>query len=214
LLGGFLAGARATGLPLRILEIGASAGLNLRWDRYRYESADGAWGNAASPVVFTHSYEAPPPMSTVADVEERRGCDLHPVDPTSGEGALALRAFVWADQLSRLATLDGALEVARSVPADVEKADAVTFLEEQLRSPFAGVATVVYHSVFLPYVSEADVHRIADVIQSAQARATEQSPVFRLAMEAGAKTYEVRLDGRLLATCGAHGTGVRWVEPR
>ncbi|HET8954118.1 MAG TPA: DUF2332 family protein [Solirubrobacterales bacterium] len=33
LLPGFLAVARETGLPLRLLEIGASAGLNLRWDR-------------------------------------------------------------------------------------------------------------------------------------------------------------------------------------
>ena len=40
LLGGFLAVQRATGLPLRLLEVGASAGLNLRWDLFRYEG----WG--------------------------------------------------------------------------------------------------------------------------------------------------------------------------
>jgi hypothetical protein len=50
---GFLEVARATGHPLRCLEIGASGGLNLRWDRFRYEAATGVWGDAASPVVLS-----------------------------------------------------------------------------------------------------------------------------------------------------------------
>ena len=43
--------ARETGLGLRCLEVGTSGGLNLRWDHFRYESATGSWGDAASPVV-------------------------------------------------------------------------------------------------------------------------------------------------------------------
>ena len=41
-----------TGRPLRLLEIGASAGLNLRFDRYRYEQDDEAWGPRDSPRGF------------------------------------------------------------------------------------------------------------------------------------------------------------------
>src|SRR3954447_22811710 len=41
LLGGFLTVAAETGLGLRVLEIGASAGLNLRWDRFRTRPATG-----------------------------------------------------------------------------------------------------------------------------------------------------------------------------
>ena len=47
LVGGFLVVARDTALPLRVLEIGSSAGLNLRFDRYWYES-DGAGYGARS----------------------------------------------------------------------------------------------------------------------------------------------------------------------
>src|SRR5207249_4187395 len=120
LLGGFLEAAHRTHLPLRILEIGASAGLNLRWDRYRYESSEGAWGDETSEVRFVHSFEIPPAMNRSAAVVERKGCDLQPVDPTSVEGALTLRSFIWADQLGRLALLDGAIQVASDLPIEVE----------------------------------------------------------------------------------------------
>ena len=44
LLGGFLTIAGETGMPLRLLEVGSSAGLNLRWDRYHYSSGAWTWG--------------------------------------------------------------------------------------------------------------------------------------------------------------------------
>jgi hypothetical protein len=77
LLPGFLEVARRTGLPLRLLELGSSAGLNLRWDGYRYEIANGAWGPADSPLVFRDAYRGEPPQFNVdARVIDRRGCDL------------------------------------------------------------------------------------------------------------------------------------------
>ena len=202
LVGGFLEVSHRAGLPLRILEIGASAGLNLAWDRYRYESADGAWGDRASPVVFAHSFEVPPPLNRSAEVVERKGCDLNPIDPTSEDGALTLRSFVWADQLSRLALLDGAIEVARQVPVEVERANAADFLERELAQPRPDIATVVFHSVFIQYVSEADQIRIAAAI--------ERAGVFHLTMEPKYPVFEIRLNGELLGTSMAHGTEVVW----
>lgn len=203
LLGGFLAVAQRSQRPLRILEIGASAGLNLRWDRYRYESAYGAWGEPGSRVTFAHSFDVPPPMNRVAEVAERKGCDLQPIDPASDEGRLRLRSLIWADQLGRMAQLDGALEIASQVPVEVEESDAVSFLERELRPPPREVATVVYHSVFLQYVAEADRARIGDLIAAAG--------VFHLSMEPAEATFEIRLDGELLGTSGPHGMRVRWL---
>src|SRR5690348_4871445 len=48
LVGGLLLIARETRLPLRLLEIGASAGLNLRWDHYWYQAGMIEWGDAGS----------------------------------------------------------------------------------------------------------------------------------------------------------------------
>jgi hypothetical protein len=202
LLGGFLEAAERTGLPLRILEIGASAGLNLNWDRYRYVSSTGAWGDPSSPVRFDHAYVVAPRMNRPAEVVERKSCDLNPIDPTTDDGALTLRSFVWADQLARLALLDGAIEVARRLPVEVEKAHAADFLERELARPRDGVATVVYQSVFAQYVDQADWSRIE--------RAVQGPGVFHLAMEPGEGGFEVRLNGELLGTCMAHGSGVQW----
>lgn len=202
LMGGFLEVAHRTRLPLRILELGASAGLNLRWDRYRYESAEGAWGDPASAVRFTHSFEVPPPMNRTADVVERKGCDLNPIDPTTPEGALTLRSFVWPDQLGRMSQLDGAIEIAADMPVEVERAGAAEFLERELSVPHDEVATVVFHSVFIQYVEEDERRRIDAAIASADA--------FHLRMEPAYPVFEVRLDDELVGTSLAHGTGVRW----
>jgi hypothetical protein len=110
LLCGFLEVARRTALPLRCLEIGASAGLNLRWDRFRYESPDGAWGDAASPVVLGDHYRSGPlPFDVQATVVERAGCDPNPVDPTTDDGRTTLLSYVWPDQAERLRLLRAAM---------------------------------------------------------------------------------------------------------
>lgn len=203
LFGGFLEVARRSGKPMRILEIGASAGLNLRWDHYYYKAVGGAWGDDNSPVQFTHSFEVAPPMNRAAEVVERKGCDLNPIDPTSDEGALTLRSFIWADQLGRLSQLDGAIQVASEVPAEVERIGAADFLERELATPRDDVATVVYHSVFMQYVSGPERERITSAVEGAG--------VYYLRMEPAYPLFEVRLDGDLLGTSHAHGTAVRWI---
>jgi hypothetical protein len=219
---GFLDVAAATGLPLRVLEVGASAGLNLRWDRFRYGGGGASWGDAASPVDLTGLWAEPPEHADVrVEVVERRGCDLRPVDPTSEEGRLALRASVWADQLQRFARLDGALELAARVPAAVDAASLEDWLPEQLAAPSPGVATVVYHSVVDEYLPSETRRAFHAVLEDAGARATADAPLAWLRLE---PTTELRHHGvrlrtwpgrreRLLATCGAHGAGTRRARP-
>ena len=107
--------------------------------------------------------------------------------------------------------------MARQVPVEVERVDAATFLERELASSRTGVATVVFHSVFMQYVDADGRRRIQSAIESAAARASRDGPLAYLRMEPGAQTFEVRLTmwpgggDELLALSRAHGTGVRWL---
>ncbi|HEX4720185.1 MAG TPA: DUF2332 domain-containing protein [Thermoleophilaceae bacterium] len=217
LLGGFLSVADQTGLALRVLEIGASAGLNLRWDRFRYEAADWAFGDAASPARVPCEYEGGrPPLPRAVWVIERAGCDPSPLDATTEDGALTLESFMWPDQLKRLELLRAAIEVARRTPATVDEASAPDWLDERLARERGGSATVVFHSIMWGYMADEDRARVTRTLHEAGERASESSPLAWLRMEAGADQADLTLtmwpggEERVIAMAGYHGRPVRW----
>jgi hypothetical protein len=219
LLGGFVLVAAETGLPLRCLEVGASAGLNLRWDRYRYESDGASWGDPGSEVRFGSVFQdAVPPTGVSMVVSERRGCDLRPVDPTTREGQLTLRSYVWPDQVERVERLNAALEVAGRVPAIVDEADALEWIKTQLASPSVGQATIIFHSITALYFESEYRRRFREAIELAGKRAIASAPLAWLSLELEGDRFETRLrvwpggEERLIALSGPHGPPVRWLE--
>jgi hypothetical protein len=214
---GFLWLASETGMPLRLFELGSSAGLNLRWDAFHYRSGALEFGDPGSPVQFTDFLASgSPPVPALLEVAGRAGCDPRPVDVHSEDGVLTLRSYVWADQLDRLELLDGAIAVAGRLPAEVERADTVEWLRRRLAGAEPGSARVVFHSIVMQYVEEAERERIGAAIADAGARATARSPLARLALEPGGEEAELRLtlwpggEQRVLAHAGYHGASVRW----
>ncbi|HLH71576.1 MAG TPA: DUF2332 domain-containing protein [Candidatus Dormibacteraeota bacterium] len=169
----FIAGE--TGLPLRLLEVGASAGLLLRWDHYR----DRPW--------FQALYGSRPASEIRGEVGERRGCDLHPIDPTDPDQALRLCSYVWADLPGHLRMLEEALEICREVPATVERASGEEWLERQLATSHPGRATVVFHSLLEASAGPETMARIRGVVRRAGDRATAEAPLAYLRFEAGAE---------------------------
>ncbi|MGD9483218.1 DUF2332 domain-containing protein [Streptomyces sp. TRM70308] len=162
LLAGLLWAADRVPLPVRLFEIGASAGLNLRADHFRCVGEGYAWGAPDAEVVLDGAWRGAPPdwlpraaaRHPELAVVARRGCDPDPVDPCAPGGALALRAYVWPDQADRHTRLAGALRLARAVPAEVTATGAAAFLRGvELR---AGTLTVVWHSVMRQYVPGAE----------------------------------------------------------
>lgn len=223
LLTGFLAAAAWSGLPLRVLEVGASAGLLLRWDRYRYESPrDGwSWGPAGSPVVLSGMWDAPPPTAAAVTIAHRRGCDPAPVDPSGPEGRLALTSSVWPDQPRRMERLRAALSVAAAAPVTVDVTTVARWLPPRLRGGADGVATVVYQSVVEQYLPAAERAARDAALEEVGNRATRTAPLAWLRFEParpddpyGHVPLEVHLRtwpggaDRRIATAAPHGDAV------
>jgi hypothetical protein len=218
LVGGFLEVARVTDKPLRVLELGASAGLNLRWDHFLYEARGATWGDPHSPVrLCDFNTDVVPPFDTRAEVIERSGCDASPLDPTTPDGRLTLTAYVWPDQVHRLRLLRGALDIAKGVPARVDRAHAAEWLGPELDHNHDGAATVVFHSIFWQYLTEDARSDIEDALTDSGRKATSRTPLAWLRMEPEGDETTVRLrmwpdgDDRVIAEAGYHGGHVRWL---
>jgi hypothetical protein len=163
LLAGFLHLAARHDRELELLELGASAGMNLYWDRFAYRTDSWQWGDG-EVRISTAWTGPPPPLDAMPRIRSRAACDLNPVDIRDPAERLRLRAYIWADQAERLARFDAAAAVAIAGDLRVECADAAAWLEDRLprRSPDA--LTVVYHSVFYQYPRRETRERIARVI--------------------------------------------------
>ncbi|MCP2168794.1 DUF2332 domain-containing protein [Goodfellowiella coeruleoviolacea] len=183
------AAGRRTPFPVRLLEVGASGGLNLRPHRIAYRMAgnghDVVLGDPNSPFVLDPEWTGLPEadLSRNLRVVARAGCDLNPVDVSTQDGQLHLSSFVWADQLDRWHRLRAALDLAASDPVRVARASGPEWLEQQLAHAERDVLTVVSHSVVWQYVSPADRARGRAVLAEAAARATPQSPLALLVYE-------------------------------
>jgi len=218
LLGGFLLIAHRTGLPLRLLEIGASAGLNLNWNHYYYTWPGCEWGDSSSGVLLQDVFtgDRVPPVCDVT-VATRAGCDPAPVYANSEEGRLTLRSFIWADQVERMHSLDQAIKVMRQHPVYVDRARALDWLDQRLIGALPQSATVLFHSIVWQYMDRAERKELLELIEAAGSRATRSSPFAWLRMEPGKEGAEVKLrinpgfEDHIIATAGYHRPQTTWL---
>jgi hypothetical protein len=228
LVGGYAAVARRSGgLPLRVLELGASGGLNLRWDHFWYDTGASTLGDPDSPVRFERVWQPRPgsPNGRVpdlggrVDVVERAGCDRNPLDVTTEEGRLTLRSYLWPDQVERAARLDAACALAVRVAAAVDQGDLGEWAEERLAEAVPGVATVVVHSIVWQYVAPGSRDRMRAALWRAGRRATPDAPLAWLRFEPAGPVGDLRLtwwpggEETVLATAEYHGVPVYWGTP-
>jgi hypothetical protein len=204
------------GLPLRLLELGASAGLNLRGDQYRIVAGEHAWGPEDSSVVVEADFEgAPPVLCEKLEVASRRGCDLAPFQLVEDDERRRLEAYVWPDHVDRLMRLRRAISAFLEDPVLVVEKPAGEWLAEELAAPAQGVVTVVYHSSCEAYLPNDERRSIAASLAEAGASAAAGAAVAWLRLEEEGAGVSLRLRTwpggaeRKLADVADHGARIR-----
>jgi hypothetical protein len=203
--------------PIRLLELGASAGLNLLADRYSYVVAGRELGDAASPLRFEDPWTPAPPIDLEATaaalrIVARAGCDLSPLDPTHADDRLTLLSYIWPDELHRIDRMRAALSVAERDPIAVAAARASEWLRSALDEVRDGELTVVWHSVMRQYVEpdewaaiELALEGRPDVVRLSMEPAITKHARMQLTVSDPATAPEIRL-----ARCDDHGLPIRW----
>lgn len=227
LLPGLLHVARQVQMPLALVEIGASAGLNLFADQYRLETPAWAWGAADATLVLRPEWRGSVPeglADTPLAIEYRAACDLQPVDLAAEGEDLRLASYVWAEQRERLERLRAAVAISRAQMAaqgvKVQAAKAAQFLRQQLTLRLPGQALVLMHSVMWQYMPEAEKAAVTMLMEAAGAASTPDTPLAWLRFEPPKPDVQMELrcrvwpggEDRLLARCHPHGAWVEWVD--
>jgi hypothetical protein len=215
-----------------VVEVGASAGLNLFWDNYRYEYDYGpagapiVAGDPASPVRIGCAIRgsARPPLRPddpfAEQVARRVGVELEPIGLDNPDDVAWLRALVWPEQRERASRLDHAIAIARAarhrLNFSMRQGDGASLLPTIAAELADGEALCVVHSFTLNQFSAAarlaldrtlsDAAAKRDVLRLGLEWERRDAPVLSLTLYGGSGGKR-----RDLARCDAHGFWVEWL---
>ncbi|MFI9720409.1 DUF2332 domain-containing protein [Streptomyces sp. NPDC052396] len=199
--------------PLALIEVGASAGLCLYPDRYRYRYDDRAPLGPDGAVELSCRTTGPVPFpERLPRVVHRAGVDLNPLDVRSADDMRWLETLVWPEQRARLERLRAAVPVARAEPPRLVTGDLNARVRELVAAAPAGATTVVFHSAVLACLPPEGREEFAATMR--------ELPVHWVSNEAtgapGAPGEELRftlcLDERPVARTGPHGQTLDWLD--
>ncbi|PTX54723.1 hypothetical protein C8N43_3543 [Litoreibacter ponti] len=164
-------------LPLTLSELGASAGLNLNFDRYALSLNGTSFGAPDPALTLAPDWNGPLPPRREIRVIDRAGVDLNPL--TGPDDPARLRAYLWPDQPERLALTDAALDLPTP---DIHRGDAADWLEARLAQPWTGLH-FLFHTIAWQYFPPDVQERCARAIATTGERATRDQPLAWFAME-------------------------------
>lgn len=223
--------------PLGLVEVGASAGLNLLLDRYAYRyEPDGTVVNGAATLELTCTVRGTRPVPVPAEVPTLAsavGLDLAPVDLSDRDAARWLVACQWPDQPERVHRARTAIALAHGDPPHVVRGDAVEDLAplvEVVGHHALPVVVSTWVLAYLPAERQRALLRVLDALGADRdltlvlAEQPSQVPGLDLPGRPDGRpdalaTALVRLDWRdgertaaRLADQHPHGTWIEWVH--
>ncbi len=215
-----LVAERGGGQPLAQVEVGASAGLNLLWERFHYEYGSVAWGSGESMVVLPTDRRgtgALPPLADSLSSGWSAGVDLNPVDITDADAVQWLLALVWPENVVLRQQLSAAIELARVWPPRVVAGDASALLPGLLEEAPAGMTLCVFATHTLYQFPRGALRTLLESMQTF----SEKRPVYFISMEGtGDEHSELTLttyergerETVKLANCHPHGHWLEWLQ--
>ncbi|MGJ9421689.1 DUF2332 domain-containing protein [Aeromicrobium sp. CF3.5] len=214
----------ASSPALSLIEIGASAGLCLYPDRYRYR-----WSTDQGDVVLGRGPEiscqvrGPAPLPTQpVRIARRAGLDLNPLDVTDDEAMRWLENLIWPEHDDRRSRLRTAIEIARHDPPRLTTGDLLRGLPDLIAEAGRHGPVVVFHSAVIAYLDGAERtsfdHLIRDLVADDACHwiSNESMDVLPSVTSTGPRpaqeTFVLGIDGRAAAWTHGHGRSMHWLE--
>jgi len=207
--------------PLHLIEVGASAGLNLNVDFYRCEYSNGHSVGGDSPVVIHtelrgSNVDVLPLPVTMPAIADRVGIDIEPIDVFDQDAMLWTEALIWPGDALRFERHRAAVTIARNQPPRLLKGDGLDLVSGEVAAVAQRHVPCVFHSHAIYQMDSAwrtlfiamldALGRQRDMAHiSLEWLGDDPGPQLRATMWINGERSQ-----RHLASCHPHG---RWMEP-
>lgn len=209
---GLAAIGRRVGAPVHLIEIGASAGLLLRCDRYGYGLGGRRFGDPRSPVQIEAEWRSDrpvPDLDALPPLASATGVDLNPLDAGDAADRRWLEALVWPENRGEADLLRRALAVVAPDPPPIRAGDAVEVCPALAAELPPGEPRVAFHAFTRLHVA---ADRLA-AFDAAVAALGETGPLYQLSLE-GRGALDLRDPSGAPTHLAACGGRIEWIEPR
>jgi hypothetical protein len=203
------------------IEVGASAGLNLNWQRYHYDYGSGlSWGDETSPVRLLTERRGEVALPNVPGSLRSSSCvgvELQPVSLADDSSVAWLRSLVWPENVELHHQLSAAIGLAKEHPPTVVKGDANAKLLALLAEAPADATLCVFATHVLYQFPKDAVIALFKMMQNY----SRSRPVYFISMEGTGNAHsELKLTvyesgSRTLidlANCHPHGYWLEWLH--